>query len=194
MSDLTCPVCHKNSYIDPQIEIYISPCYHKLCSTCINRLFKSFKTQNNCPQCGLLLKRINFFVQTFEDLEIEKECRIRKLLHDNQIIRDYKSFENGDFKNEDEYNDYLESMEDLVFELCNLKNEDLMKRINMIKQTHKRVKINDKVELFKPIAELKILDFKKVIRTKIPNHIFKNDYRRNIFILKCSEAIYDENI
>lgn len=136
-----------------------------------------------------MLKRMNYFVQTFEDLETERECQVRKMLYENHVIRERDCFDD-----EEMYNDYLESMEDLVFELCTLKGDELMARINMIKQTDKRVKVDSRKEGFDPIAGIKIFNFEKVPVVTLPNRIFKNDYRRNIFIFKCLEAIEDDNI
>lgn len=178
MTDLYCPVCRKDSFIDPQLKIYISPCYHKLCSTCINRIFK---VDAPCPQCGLILKKMNFFIQNFEDIQIERECRIRKMIN-------YKELE--DFDNEDEYNDYLEKMENFIEELMLLKkNEEIIKKIKELPVDRKI-----KVESFNPIENINIIDFRCVYENDFGILGIPNDYRKCIFIKKAVYSLNDNDI
>lgn len=139
MSNLQCPVCKSDSYINPNIKLYISPCYHKICENCLAYTYQ--QGQAPCPECGTLLRRINYLTQTFEDLEVEKECKIRRVLQ-----KFYKKTVK-DFKDEIEFNDYLENMEDTVFELLDLNNDsEISKRIELMKaesRSAKRTKISD---------------------------------------------------
>ncbi|ELQ74430.1 putative E3 ubiquitin ligase containing RING finger [Trachipleistophora hominis] len=124
--DQFCPQCKSDSYLNPNIKIYVSPCYHKMCENCVSRIFS--QGESACPECGTLLRRINFISQTFEDIDVERECRIRKML--NRVFNK----EEIDFDNEEEYDDYLEKYEDLILELMQLKNDmQISKRIESLK-------------------------------------------------------------
>lgn len=125
MSDSRCPICKTDSYLNPEMVLYISPCFHKICESC---LFRNFNTgKNKCYECGIELRKINYITSTFEDVEVEKECKIRR-----QFDKYFCKSED-DFHNIEEYNDYLEEYENKIFELCELKSESLIKqRINEI--------------------------------------------------------------
>ncbi|OAG29183.1 CDK-activating kinase assembly factor MAT1 [Nematocida displodere] len=112
-SEVSCPKCKSNSYINPGIKIFVSPCYHSLCEMCVSRLFSN--GPNECPECGITLRRSNYTSQTFEDVSVERDCRIRKTV----ISYLGKSLE--DYSDEEEYNEYLEQIEDVVQELTLMK-------------------------------------------------------------------------
>ncbi|EOB13270.1 CDK-activating kinase assembly factor MAT1 [Nosema bombycis CQ1] len=125
MSDSQCPICKTDSYLNPELVLYISSCFHKICENCLNRYFSS--GMSKCLECGVELRKINYITSTFEDIEVEKECKIRR-----QLDR-YFSREESDFDNEELYNDYLEKLEDLVFDLLEYKSESSIKaKINTV--------------------------------------------------------------
>lgn len=129
MSELKCPVCKNDSYLNPGIKMYVSPCFHKICESCLYKHFQQGYAP--CPECGTLLRRINFISSTFEDVEVEREIKMRKLINRHFL----KQPEN--FANEIDYNDYLEEYENIVFELLELPNESLVRdKINLIKNTN----------------------------------------------------------
>lgn len=106
-----CPVCKSDRYLTPKMVLMVSPCYHLLCDSCVYRLFLSGSAP--CPQCGTILRKSSFHVPTFDDLRVEKECRIRKY-----VARCLNKRE-ADFENARAYNDYLEQVEEMVFKLVN---------------------------------------------------------------------------
>ncbi|KAF9763225.1 RNA polymerase II transcription factor B subunit 3 [Nosema granulosis] len=145
MSDAKCPVCKTDSYLNPELVLYISPCFHKICENCLNRYFASGKSK--CQECGIELRKINYMTSTFEDIEVEKECKIRRQL-DRYFNRD-----ESEFDTEESYNDYLEKLEDLVFELLDYKSESLIKsKINSILNDETNF-LNYKKEKATPIKE-----------------------------------------
>jgi CDK-activating kinase assembly factor MAT1 len=73
-----CPLCKSTKYLNPKMVLLVSPCYHRLCETCINRLFLHGSAP--CPICATVLRKGNFVVPTFTDLMVEKEVRIRKIV------------------------------------------------------------------------------------------------------------------
>lgn len=118
LNELKCPVCRNDSFLSPNIKIYISPCFHKICEQCLIKIFGVEYAP--CPECGIQLRRINFISSTFESIEVEREIKIRRLLNThyktNTLLKDY-----------DKYNDWLEEYENCVFSLMKLKNEKLIK-------------------------------------------------------------------
>ena len=72
-----------------------------------------FQFLGACPQCNVPLRRSNFRVQLFEDASVEKEVDIRK-----KILKDFNKKEE-DFTTLNEYNDYLEMIETIIFNLAN---------------------------------------------------------------------------
>lgn len=71
-----CPVCHTDRQFNKNLRLLVSPCYHKMCESCIDRLFTL--GPEPCPQCGRILRKVNFAHQTFEDLKVEKEVAVRR--------------------------------------------------------------------------------------------------------------------
>ncbi|EGF78168.1 hypothetical protein BATDEDRAFT_13326 [Batrachochytrium dendrobatidis JAM81] len=106
-----CPVCKSDRYLNPTMRLLVSPCFHKMCESCINRLFLSGPAP--CPICKVTLRKSNFVSQTFDDLYVEKEIQIRKKVgrYFNKRLEDFA----GNLRL---YNDYLEEVE----EICRLFN------------------------------------------------------------------------
>ena len=122
--DDRCPVCKSDKYLNPNLKFLVNECYHKLyfnasnidvltnsCETCIDRIFTLGPAP--CPHCGKILRKAKFRKQTFEDTLVEREVDIRQ--------RIYRSFNKRreDFKSLRAYNDYLEEVEDIIFNLVN---------------------------------------------------------------------------
>ncbi|KAI8608325.1 CDK-activating kinase assembly factor MAT1-domain-containing protein [Chytriomyces sp. MP71] len=107
-----CPVCKSTRYMKPHLRLLVSLCYHKMCEDCINRLFLAGAAP--CPICKTSLRKSNFVAQTFEDLRVEKEVHFRRKVGKffNKRIEDF----GGDEK---AYDDYLEEVEDILFNLAN---------------------------------------------------------------------------
>ncbi|EPR78661.1 MAT1 protein [Spraguea lophii 42_110] len=122
-----CPQCKNDSYLKPNIKILISPCYHKMCDMCVSRIFAHGPAP--CPECGVTIRKINFISQTFEDVETERECRIRKM-----VLKIFNKSEEH-FKTLEEYDDYLEKIENVVFECKELKTD--MEITNLLEK-HKK--------------------------------------------------------
>ncbi|KAI8099362.1 CDK-activating kinase assembly factor MAT1-domain-containing protein, partial [Halteromyces radiatus] len=103
--DAQCPVCKSDKYLTPNLKLLVSPCFHKMCESCIERLFGSGPAP--CPICHLVLRKNQFMSQIFEDLAVEKEVRIRKRVAKvfNKRPEDFPSLRL--------YNDYLEEVEDI---------------------------------------------------------------------------------
>ena len=111
-SDDMCPVCKTIRYLNKDMEFLINPeCYHPMCSNCVNRLFN--EGPNQCPYAGChkTLRRKGFRSAFFGDLGVEREVDIRRRVAAvfNQVEDDFETLR--------DYNDHLQMVEDLTFDL-----------------------------------------------------------------------------
>ncbi|KAF8558483.1 CDK-activating kinase assembly factor [Imleria badia] len=109
--DDQCPVCKSDRYLNPKLRLLVSACYHKMCESCIDRLFTLGPAP--CPICQKILRKLAFTPQTFEDLTVEKEVAIRR-----RLAKDFNK-RREDFADLRSYNDYLQEVEDITFNLIN---------------------------------------------------------------------------
>jgi len=106
-----CPVCKSDRYLNPKLRLLVSACYHKMCESCIDRLFTLGPAP--CPICNKTLRKLAFMPQTFEDLVVEKEVAVRR-----RLAKDFNK-RREDFPDLKAYNNYLEEVEDITFNLIN---------------------------------------------------------------------------
>ncbi|KAH9030675.1 CDK-activating kinase assembly factor [Lactarius pseudohatsudake] len=103
--DDQCPVCKSDRYLNPKLRLLVSSCYHKMCESCIDRLYTLGPAP--CPVCGKTLKKMTFIPQTFEDLVVEKEVAVRR-----KLAKEFNK-RREDFPDLRSYNDYLQEVEDI---------------------------------------------------------------------------------
>ncbi|KAJ3572812.1 hypothetical protein NP233_g2833 [Leucocoprinus birnbaumii] len=90
----------------------VSPAITKcVCESCIDRLFTLGPAP--CPICNKILRKLAFTPQTFEDLGVEKEVAVRR-----RVAKEFNK-RREDFPDLRAYNDYLEEVEDITFNLIN---------------------------------------------------------------------------
>ena len=107
-----CPHCSSTRYMNKNLVIFTNTvCYHRLCETCADRLFGP--GPRTCPYagCGKTIRRGQYRRPRFEDLAIEREVDLR-----GQIARVFNRRE-AEFVDLRSWNDYLESVEELTFNL-----------------------------------------------------------------------------
>ena len=105
----------------------VNLCGHALCENCVDLLF--VKGSGQCPTCEITLRKGNFRYQIFQDSFIEKEVDIRK-----KILKDFNKKEE-DFDSLREYNDYLEDVEEIIYNLANdIDIESTKRRIEIYKK------------------------------------------------------------
>ncbi|KAK3301026.1 CDK-activating kinase assembly factor MAT1-domain-containing protein [Chaetomium fimeti] len=107
-----CPVCKTIRYLNKDMEFLINPeCYHSMCSNCVNRLFND--GPNQCPyaRCHRTLRRRGFRSAFFGDLSVEREVDIRR-----RVAAVFNQAED-DFETLRDFNNYLQMVEDLTFDL-----------------------------------------------------------------------------
>ncbi|EEB08463.2 transcription factor TFIIH complex subunit Pmh1 [Schizosaccharomyces japonicus yFS275] len=110
--DEKCPLCQADRYLNPNMKLLINPeCYHKMCESCVDRIFTTGPAPCPTPGCGRILRKAKFREQTFEDAQIEREIDIRRRMAKifNKTQQDFASLQ--------AYNDYLEQVENLTFNL-----------------------------------------------------------------------------
>ncbi|KAG9102679.1 TFIIH/NER complex subunit [Ceratobasidium sp. 370] len=96
--DDVCPLCRSDRFLNPKLRLLVSTCYHRMCESCIDRLFTLGPAP--CPMCKTVIRKMGFMAQTFEDLGVEKEVAIRRRINKH-------------------FNKRLEDFEDLPFNLIN---------------------------------------------------------------------------
>jgi CDK-activating kinase assembly factor MAT1 len=119
-SEEYCPVCKSSRYLNPAIKFLIEPaCYHKMCSSCVDRLFGN--GPSNCPVagCGKRLRSQRFRKQTFGDLTVEREVDVRKRV--NKVFNRREV----EFATKREWDDYLETVEGTTFDIVNGTKEEV---------------------------------------------------------------------
>ena len=112
--DEACPVCKTTRYFNKDMEFRINTeCYHRMCKTCVERIFKD--GPNQCPYAGChkTLRLRGFKAAYFADLAVEREVDIRR-----RVAAVFNKVED-DFDSLDSYNDYLYMVECLTDDLVN---------------------------------------------------------------------------
>ncbi|PTB68715.1 kinase [Trichoderma citrinoviride] len=116
--DEICPVCKTTRYFNKDMEFRINTeCYHRMCKTCVERIFKD--GPNQCPyaECHKTLRLRGFKTAFFGDLGVEREVDIRR-----RVAAVFNKAED-DFESLDAYNDYLYMVECLTDDLVNGNDE-----------------------------------------------------------------------
>ncbi|XP_033639566.1 CDK-activating kinase assembly factor MAT1 [Asterias rubens] len=120
MEEQACPRCKSTKYRNPSLKLLVNVCGHTLCENCVEILF--VRGSGACPSCSTPLRRNQFRIQEFEDANVEKEVDIRK-----RILKDFNKKEE-EFPTLKEYNDYLEKIEEIIFNLANGTEVDATKK------------------------------------------------------------------
>jgi len=137
MEEQSCPRCKTTTYRNKHLKLLVNLCGHKLCQTCVDVLFT--RPSAACPQCGTALRRSDYRVQQFEDSSVEREVDIRR-----RIVKIYNQREE-EFDTLKDYNDYLEEVEVIIFNLANKTEvEETKKRVEQYrKENEKTIKRNN---------------------------------------------------
>lgn len=109
--DIECPRCKTTKYRNPQLKLLVNVCGHPLCEKCIELMFANGAAK--CYQCPTPLKRGNFKKQMFQDSQVEKDIQVRR-----DILRKFEKNQDS-FPTLRAFNDYLEKLETIIFNLAN---------------------------------------------------------------------------
>ncbi|XP_035231476.1 CDK-activating kinase assembly factor MAT1-like [Stegodyphus dumicola] len=186
MEDIECPRCKTTKYRNPNLKLMVNICGHALCENCVELLF--VKGSAACPQCNIALRRNNFRVQIFEDSSVEKELDIRR-----RILKDFNKKEE-DFKTLREYNDYLEDVETIIFNLSNNIDVDSTKRkIDQYKKENKTQIMKNKGKLSKEEEELEeLLEYEKLESEARKMQVMEEELQLEKEKRKKKEALIDD--
>lgn len=109
--EIECPRCKTTKYRNPQLKLLVNVCGHPLCEKCIELMFATGAAK--CFQCPTPLKRGNFKRQLFQDSQVEKDIQVRR-----DILRKFNKSQDA-FPSLRVYNDYLEKLETVIYNLAN---------------------------------------------------------------------------
>ncbi|XP_078000953.1 CDK-activating kinase assembly factor MAT1-like [Glandiceps talaboti] len=150
MDDQYCPHCKTTKYRNPSLKLLVNTCGHSLCENCVELLF--VRGSGACPQCHIALRRNDFRLRLFEDASVEKEVDIRK-----RILRDFNKKEE-DFPTLLDYNNYLEEVETIIYNLANGLDVDATKRkVEDYKKSNREQIMKNKGKISKDEAYLEAL-------------------------------------
>lgn len=110
-NDIECPRCKTTKYRNPQLKLLVNVCGHPLCEKCIELMFANGSAK--CYQCPTPLKRINFKKQLFQDSRVEKDIQVRR-----DLLKKFSKNQDA-FASLRAYNDYLEKLETIIYNLAN---------------------------------------------------------------------------
>ncbi|XP_038218210.1 CDK-activating kinase assembly factor MAT1 [Zerene cesonia] len=186
MDDQACPRCKTTKYRNPSLKLMVNVCGHALCESCVDLLF--LKGSGSCPECNVPLRRSNFRVQLFEDSMVEKEIDIRK-----RILKDFNKKEE-DFATLREYNDYLEDIESIIYNLVN--NIDILntnKKIEQYKKDNKELIMKNKAKIGREELELEeILEIEKQMEELRRAEALRLEQEAKKQKIREKEALIDE--
>jgi len=120
--------------MNANLRFLINPeCYHKMCESCVDRTFSHGQAPCPITGCKKMLRKGRFRKQTFEDLRVEREVDIRK-----NVATVFNRRED-EFESLRDYNDYLNEVEDITFNLINsIDLADTEKRFEKYKKAHEQ--------------------------------------------------------
>ncbi|KAI1187597.1 CDK-activating kinase assembly factor MAT1-domain-containing protein [Nemania serpens] len=134
-----CPVCKRVRYLNTDMEFLINPeCYHPMCSNCVSNIFKSGPAQCPYATCTKTLRLRGFRSAFFGDLAVEREVDIRR-----RVAAAYNMVED-DFETLRDYNNYLQDVEDLTFDLISGGDDD--RAAAEQKLLHREQEFRDEIE------------------------------------------------
>lgn len=110
--DDMCPNCKTRKYFEKNMTFLVNPeCYHKLCESCVDRIFSAGPAPCPIAGCKRTLRKHRFRRQTFDDIKVEREVDIRRKVAEVCNRRE------DEFESLLAYNNYLEDVETIAFEL-----------------------------------------------------------------------------
>eukprot|EP00075_Anas_platyrhynchos_P025958 XP_027315211.1 CDK-activating kinase assembly factor MAT1 isoform X1 [Anas platyrhynchos] len=186
MDDQGCPRCKTTKYRNPSLKLMVNVCGHTLCESCVELLF--VRGAGNCHECDTPLRKSNFRVQLFEDPAVDKEVEIRK-----KVLKIYNKRED-DFPSLSEYNDFLEEIEEIVFNLTNnVDLENTKKKMELYQKDNKEVIQKNKIKLTREQEELEeALEVERQENEQRRLLVQKEEQLQQMIKRKNKQALLDE--
>ncbi|KAK3062024.1 TFIIH/NER complex subunit, partial [Teratosphaeriaceae sp. CCFEE 6253] len=104
-----------------------------MCESCVDRIFSHGPAACPIRGCGRTLRKHRFREQTFEDIQVEREVDIRK-----RVATVFNRREE-DFESLLAYNNYLNDVEDITFNLINnIDLDETNKKFDAYSKAHEK--------------------------------------------------------
>ncbi|XP_032883317.1 CDK-activating kinase assembly factor MAT1 [Amblyraja radiata] len=186
MDDQGCPRCKTTKYRNPSLKLMVNVCGHTLCESCVELLF--VRGSGSCQECGTALRKNNFRVQLFEDPTVDKEVEIRK-----KVLKIYNKREE-DFHSLNEYNDFLEEIEDIVNNLTNnLDVENTRRKMEQYQKDNKDIIHKNKIKLNREQEDLEeTLEFEKQENDRRRMLLLQEEQMQQLAKKKNKQALIDD--
>ncbi|XP_038631549.1 CDK-activating kinase assembly factor MAT1 isoform X2 [Scyliorhinus canicula] len=156
------------------------------CESCVELLF--VRGSGNCQECGTALRKNNFRVQLFEDPTVDKEVDIRK-----KVLKVYNKREE-DFCTLQEYNDFLEEVEDIVSNLTNnVDVENTKRKMEQYQKDNKDIIYRNKLKLTREQDDLEeALEFERQESDQRRMLLLKEEQMQQLAKKKNKQALIDD--
>ncbi|XP_072347962.1 CDK-activating kinase assembly factor MAT1 isoform X2 [Scyliorhinus torazame] len=156
------------------------------CESCVELLF--VRGSGNCQECGTALRKNNFRVQLFEDPTVDKEVDIRK-----KVLKVYNKREE-DFRTLQEYNDFLEEVEDIVSNLTNnVDVENTKRKMEQYQKDNKDIIYRNKLKLSREQDDLEeALEFERQESDQRRMLLLKEEQMQQLAKKKNKQALIDD--
>lgn len=107
-------------------------CGHMFCPTCVERELIR-RREFPCPVCATPVKRVTLTVRSLDELQVERDTSWRR-----RVMRVFNQTE-ADFASLQDYNDYLEMVEDMIYCIVNEEPnaEECKQKIKEYEAAHK---------------------------------------------------------
>ncbi|CAM9561059.1 unnamed protein product, partial [Chrysoparadoxa australica] len=132
--ELKCAMCGSvqgSSHNLTQRGLLMNKCGHRFCESCCEREFASRKAFH-CPICQDTVRKNKLTEKSLDEILVGKEISIRR-----KITKIYNKTEE-DFPDLDAYNDYLEEVENIIYDLANgIDVAETTKKVSQYEQGNK---------------------------------------------------------
>ena len=133
-----CPHCHTNKELNANLEFLFSECCgYALCQSCTSQIFSKNATLR-CPNCNETVNKKKYSKNRLSTQQFQNEASKRTQIHQACNLIE------SDFESKREWNDYLEFVEDLVYDLSHGTGEQRKRAEQTFKEW--RAKNNAKIE------------------------------------------------
>jgi len=178
-SEDACSLCMNELFLNPTMRLMVAVCSHKMCDSCVARTFFAHQSFP-CPDCNIVLKKNSFVIQSQDDSSLSKENAIRK-----RILRIYNKHQE-EFPSLQDFNDYLEYVEDIIFNLVNAQDVDATNA-----QVTRYEKANQNVIV---LNQSKLVEEERLIQTRIQTEEERMREQRKVFTMQDQQEAQARNL
>ena len=133
-----CPHCHTNKELKSDLQFLFSECCgYALCESCTSQIF-SKNTSLRCPNCNETVNKKKYSKNRLSTQQFQNEASKRTSIHKACNLR------KNDFETLSKWNDYLEFVEDLVYDLSHGTGQERKAAEERLKKW--KIKNHEKIE------------------------------------------------